>query len=97
MLFPALIPFLLFLLLSAFFSSAEFSRLPVHRGRMDNIEGVIHAKDIIPYIIDNKEVGIKTLLRKPLFVPESASLEKVHRRHISSLCIILREEGRGNG
>lgn len=54
-----------------------FSRFPVYRGQMDNIEGLIHAKDIIPYIVDNKELNIYTLLRKPFFVPESASLEKV--------------------
>ena len=54
-----------------------FSRFPVYRGQMDNIEGLIHAKDIIPYIVDNKELNIYALLRKPFFVPESASLEKV--------------------
>ena len=54
-----------------------FSRFPVYRGQMDNIEGLIHAKDIIPYIVDNKELNMYNLLRKPFFVPESASLEKV--------------------
>jgi putative hemolysin len=57
--------------------SAGFSRFPVYRGRLDNIEGLIHAKDIIPYLIDNKDFNAYNLLRKPLFVPESASLEKV--------------------
>ena len=57
--------------------SAGFSRFPVYRGRMDNIEGLIHTKDIIPYLVDNKEFIIADLLRKPLFVPESASMEKV--------------------
>jgi len=57
--------------------SAEFSRFPVYRGRQDNIEGWIHTKDIIPYIIDNKEINIYDILRKPFFVPESASVEKV--------------------
>jgi len=57
--------------------SAEFSRLPVYRGGLDNIEGLIHAKDIIPYLIDNKEFNINNILRKPFFVPESASVEKV--------------------
>jgi putative hemolysin len=54
-----------------------FSRFPIYRGRMDNVEGIIHAKDIIPYLVDNKEVNIKSLLRKAFFVPESASLENV--------------------
>lgn len=57
--------------------SAGFSRFPVFRGRLDNIEGVIHAKDIIPYLMDKKELNINEVLRKPFFVPESASLEKI--------------------
>jgi len=57
--------------------SAGFSRYPVFRGRLDNIEGFIHTKDIIPYLIDNKAFKIDNLIRKPFFVPESASLEKV--------------------
>lgn len=54
-----------------------FSRYPVYRGRFDQIEGLIHAKDIIPYLIDNKDFDLTTFLRKPLFIPESASVEKV--------------------
>jgi len=57
--------------------SAGYSRYPVYRGRFDNIEGTIHSKDIIGHIIDNKDFSIKSFLRKPLFVPELASLEKV--------------------
>jgi len=57
--------------------STEFSRLPVYRGRLDNIEGLIHTKDIIPYFVDNKEFNINDILRQPMFVPESASIEKV--------------------
>lgn len=57
--------------------SAGYSRYPVYRGRLDNIEGVIHSKDIIGYLIDNKDIIIKDILRKPFFVPEFASLEKV--------------------
>jgi len=54
-----------------------YSRLPVYRGRMDNIEGLIHTKDIIPYLIDKKEFNIGEVLRSPFYVPESASIEKV--------------------
>jgi putative hemolysin len=57
--------------------TTEYSRIPVYRGRMDNIEGLIHSKDIIPYLIDKKEFSIKSVLRSPFFVPESASIEKV--------------------
>jgi putative hemolysin len=55
--------------------TTEYSRLPVYRGRLDNIEGLIHSKDIIPYLVDNKEFNINNVIRPPLFIPESASLE----------------------
>jgi putative hemolysin len=57
--------------------STEYSRFPVFRGRMDNIEGLIHSKDLIPYLVDKKEFSIAKVLRHPFFVPESASIEKV--------------------
>ena len=56
--------------------SGGFSRFPVYKGRLDNIQGVIHAKDVIPYLIDKEEFKLESLLRKPLFLPESASLER---------------------
>jgi putative hemolysin len=57
--------------------SAGYSRYPVYRGRLDSIEGIIHGKDIIGYLVDNKAFTVKDILRKPFFVPELASLEKV--------------------
>jgi putative hemolysin len=57
--------------------SAEFSRFPVYKGRLDNIEGLIHVKDVIPYLVDNKDFNMNKIIRKPFFVPELASLENV--------------------
>ena len=57
--------------------SEKYSRFPVYKTRLDNIEGVIYSRDIIPYLIDKKPISIYALLHKPFFVPESASLEKV--------------------
>lgn len=57
--------------------SAGFSRFPVYKGRLDNIEGLIHVKDVIHYLIDNKDLNINKVIRKPFFVPELASLENV--------------------
>lgn len=57
--------------------SAGFSRFPVYKGRLDNIEGLIHVKDVIPYLVDNNKLNINKIIRKPFFVPEPASLENV--------------------
>ncbi len=56
--------------------ATEYSRLPVYRGRMDRIEGLIHTKDIIPYLVEKKEFDIRKILRRPFFIPESVSIEK---------------------
>lgn len=57
--------------------SGGFSRFPVYQERLDNIQGLIHAKDVIPYLMDDRELDLSSLVREPLFVPESASLESV--------------------
>jgi putative hemolysin len=57
--------------------ASPHSRFPVYRGRLDNIEGVLHSRDLIPYLVDYKDINLASLLRKPFFVPESASIEKV--------------------
>jgi putative hemolysin len=57
--------------------SEGHSRFPVYSEQLDNIHGVIHVKDIIPYLVENKDFSITKLLRPPLFVPETASQEKV--------------------
>ncbi|MGB9893723.1 MAG: hemolysin family protein [Candidatus Saccharicenans sp.] len=54
-----------------------FSRYPVFRETIDNIEGLFHAKDIIPFLQSNQDFNLSHLLRPPLFVPELASIEKV--------------------
>jgi len=54
-----------------------FSRFPVYRGRLDHIEGLVYTKDLIPYLATGRMFDLTTVLRKPFFVPESASVEKV--------------------
>ena len=57
--------------------SAGYSRYPVFKGRMDNIEGLLHAKDLVSLLLEGKEFDLRSVLRKPFFVPESAPMEKV--------------------
>ncbi len=57
--------------------SEQFSRFPVYRGRLDHLEGLIHTKDLIPSFIRGEKIDLSRFLRKPFFVFESASVEKV--------------------
>ncbi|HZG99959.1 MAG TPA: gliding motility-associated protein GldE [Flavisolibacter sp.] len=48
----------------------HYSRLPVYKGNLDEIVGVINTKDFIPYL-QEKDFNWHTLIRTPYFVPES--------------------------
>ena len=51
-----------------------FSRIPVYKDNVDNIIGVLYAKDLLPYL-DRKQFDWRTLLREPFFVPENKKLD----------------------
>jgi CBS domain containing-hemolysin-like protein len=50
------------------------SRIPFYETNIDNIIGIIYAKDLLPYLkpgLRDKEFNIFDITREPLFVPES--------------------------
>ncbi|MGQ9619291.1 MAG: hemolysin family protein, partial [Candidatus Aminicenantia bacterium] len=55
---------------------AEFSRYPVFKDSLENIEGIIHAKDLLDCIA-NPSFSIRSILREAYFVPETAYAEEV--------------------
>ena len=48
----------------------HYSRLPVYRKSLDEITGMVHTKDIIPYLNENDQFDWHSLLRAPYFVHE---------------------------
>ncbi len=55
------------------FAEAGHSRLPVYRGKLDHIVGMIHIKDVFAILATGKAKPptITSLIREPLFVPMS--------------------------
>ena len=50
----------------------KFSRIPVYKDRIDNIEGIVIVKDILPYTDEkHKDMSIEPLMRPVHFGPES--------------------------
>jgi CBS domain containing-hemolysin-like protein len=74
------------------------SRIPVYEKTIDHIVGILYAKDLLPYLRAGSEdpPALRTLLRTPLFVPESMSvddlLHELQRRKVH-LAIVLDEYG----
>jgi gliding motility-associated protein GldE len=51
-----------------------YSRIPVYKDNIDNIQGILYVKDLLPYI-ERKQFDWTTLLREPFFVPENKKLD----------------------
>ncbi|MDP3482340.1 MAG: HlyC/CorC family transporter [Sulfuricella sp.] len=57
-------------------ATSHHTRLPVYRGRLDNIVGVVHIRNVL-HQVRNMEIDVETLqeiLREPYFVPAGTSL-----------------------
>jgi putative hemolysin len=74
------------------------SRIPVYEESIDEIVGILYAKDLLPFLKDSagEPPAIRSLLRTPVFVPESMSvddlLHEFQRRKVH-LAIVLDEYG----
>jgi CBS domain containing-hemolysin-like protein len=57
------------------------SRIPVYESSIDNITGVVYAKDLLAHLARGGEsdVAVATLARTPLFVPETKRLDELLR------------------
>lgn len=62
------------------FQDSGFSRLPVYRDSLDDIAGVIHSKDVMPYLLHPENYRLEKILRKPVYVVDTARLEDVLRQ-----------------
>ncbi|WP_414639013.1 HlyC/CorC family transporter [Aquabacterium sp.] len=83
----------------AFVIATGHSRFPVFEETRDNIIGVLLAKDLLK-LQRAPELNLRTLLRPPMFVPESKGLnELLHdfRANRSHLAIVIDEFGKTAG
>lgn len=57
----------------------HYSRLPVFRKSLDEISGMVHTKDLIPYLNEPDEFDWRSLLRSPHFVHEHKMIKDLLR------------------
>lgn len=53
----------------------HYSRLPVYKGSLDDIVGIIHTKDLLLYLNEPDSFNWHTVLRNPYFVHEQKYIE----------------------
>ena len=77
-----------------------YSRMPVYADRIDNIKGVLYAKDLLPHLSEPDDFGWQSLMRDVMFVPESMMvshlLEDFRREHIH-MAVVVDEFGGTSG
>jgi CBS domain containing-hemolysin-like protein len=77
------------------------SRIPVYEGTVDNIIGLIYAKDLLKYWgLDESSIQLRKIMRLPYFIPENKSLEdllKEFRKKRVHIAIVIDEYGGTSG
>lgn len=77
-----------------------YSRIPVYKENIDQIEGVLFIKDLIPHIDEKKDFHWQQLIREPFFVPENKKLDNLLKEFQSMknhLAIVVDEYGGTSG
>lgn len=62
------------------FVARKHSRIPVYSGTIDNVRGILYAKDVLPMLYEKKgrkTIDVLKFCRDPLFVPESKKVEEL--------------------
>jgi putative hemolysin len=77
---------------------AGHSRVPVYDGSIDEILGILYAKDLLPYLktASGPRPTVRAILRAPLFVPESMTIDDLlheFQRRKVHIAIVLDEYG----
>jgi putative hemolysin len=76
---------------------SKYSRLPVYRDQIDNVEGIIYVRDLLLCWAEGREdENIRPLVRSVYFVPETKAvadlLEEMQKAHVQ-LAMVIDEYG----
>ena len=86
--------------LKDFLKNCKHSRIPVYGKSIDNIIGILHMKDIVAFIAEDKELNIEEMVRPAFYVYDNMhifDLFKQMRGENVSLAIVIDEYGGTSG
>lgn len=78
----------------------HYSRLPVYKGNLDEIIGVLHIKDLLPFLDEENNFDWHPLIRNPFFVHEQKLIEDLlqeFRSKRTHFAIVVDEFGGTSG
>jgi putative hemolysin len=77
-----------------------FSRVPVYKGTLDNIAGVLYTKDLLQFTNEPDTFQWQTIIRPPFFVPENKKIDDLLREFQHKkihLAVVVDEYGGTSG
>lgn len=81
-------------------NASGYSRIPVYHESLDQIEGILYIKDLLPHIHETDEFKWTTLLRPTYFIPENKKvddlLQDFQKRRVH-IAIVVDEYGGTRG
>ena len=66
--------------IAGIFRKYGYSRIPVYRGSLDDIVGMVHVKDVLATLTHPTAYDLKAIIQKPQYVVDTARLEDVLRQ-----------------
>lgn len=76
------------------------TKFPVTRGGLDQIEGIVDAKQLLVDLVNNEPLNLRKRLEKPLYVPETLTVTEVLHaceQHRQTMALIVNEYGELEG
>jgi CBS domain containing-hemolysin-like protein len=81
-------------------ADSEHSRFPVYEDTIDHVIGILYVKDVLKALVRNEPFDLKTLARKPFFVPVSKHIDdllrELRRRRVH-IAVVVDEYGGVSG
>lgn len=78
----------------------HYSRLPVYKGTLDEVAGMLHTKDLLPHINEAENFDWHQLMRQPFFVHEQKLIEDLlqeFRNRRNHFAVVVDEFGGTSG
>ena len=81
-------------------NKSVYSRIPIYKETIDNIEGILYSKDLLPHLKKKESFKWQKLVRQPLFIPETKKIDTLlkdfQEKHIH-MAIVVDEYGGTSG
>lgn len=81
-------------------NKSGYSRIPIYKETIDNIEGILYSKDLLPHLNKKESFKWQKLIRPALFIPETKKIDTLlkdfQEKHVH-MAIVVDEYGGTSG